>query len=240
MAAYISARTVKSQALSFVQKHLVVRTMAGYVSDVPALDPPASGAVESQVAAAIRRGDPIHADHMIAAKKQLKWREKAASLESEIVTDDEVEAAERRLHALKALHFDVSPDGEHVPRWVQLLQESIRTAQQESAQQVQQSIREAQQESAQQLQQIRESVLSIQQGVQQAKNRGLKNTNEKLTPVIRLLDGKVPANFPETPDALVTSPKQTVERLLRFYGLPNDETLPEMKAQLKAFCGINL
>ena len=112
--------------------------------------------------------------------------------------------------------LDVSPDGEHVPRWAQLLQESICAAQQQS-------------------QELRDTLLSIQQGAQQAKNRGLKNNKEKLTPVIRLLDGTVPANL-----ALITSDIPTTECLLRFYGLPNNGTLFEKEARLKEFFGINL
>jgi hypothetical protein len=188
---------------------LVEAIMETYTSDVPALAPLASGTLET-MAPAIKKGDPIHADHLVASKRQLEWRETIAKYQPRSITNEELVAAERRFHVLNSLHFDVV-DGEHIPRWALQLREEFR-----------------------------ESQRRTEQAVQRSMNRGLKSTYQDLEPVIRLVDGTFPQDFPATVDDFMRVDEASIDEWLLFYDLQRDGTRLDKEKRLKEFWGVHI
>ena len=202
-----------------------VTRMATYITDVPALAPLISGEdLEKHPAPAIKKGDPIHVDHLLASKRQLELRETIAFTLPQRITKEEVVAAERRHHIIKSLHFDVM-DGEHVPRWARQLMEKMDELRDE--------FREMRDE-------FRESQRRTDQAVQRSMNRGLKSCDQALEQVIRLVDGTAPQDFPATLSHIFRTDEATIDRWLLFYGMPCDGARITKEKRLAKVLGIDL
>lgn len=209
--------------------------MDTYTMAVPALDPLAYGARDDP-APAIEEGDPINVENLIAAMRQMEWRKQAAP---GLVRNNELADAFRRYHIVKILHMDIDPAEAHDRPWAEefLQRQDQRMTLLEQRQNDTLELMDGVDES---IRDIRASQRAMEQRLQQALNRGLKKSDEDLEPVIRLEDGAVPQNFPATMYALNSATRQEVDRLLHFYGLPDDGTLWEKKRGLGKFFGSNI
>ena len=185
-------------------------------------------------APAIEQGQPLDVDNvMIASKRQLEEPQTAVSKRRRVVTNDEL-----------------VPEAHYVPLWAQTFQqmmtERLKMMQEHEDQfmnrweqyneQIQQRLRKMRLS----LGEIRKSQRTREQGSQRFVNRGIKDKNEKLEPVMRVEDGRVPENFPATVEELMNSDKVTVDEWLLFYGLRCNGSLSNKKRNLKQFFGASI
>ena len=189
------------------------------------LNPLLSRVVES-AAPAIAQGDPIHVERYIAANRQLVSRDTIALNKSE--RDYELAETERRFDAIRSMHhFENDSDGQPIPHWAQIFQQqTVAAFQQQENRFVQLENRFVQLENwiAQQALSIR----VVQQGTQQALNRGIRSIHDALQPVIRVSDGTFPADFPATIDEILsTEDEARIDALLLFYDLDLNEELAQ-------------
>jgi hypothetical protein len=212
--------------------------MATYQSDIPALDPLASG-YNDNPANGIVAGDALNDADVVAATRQHKNRKLLAVAGPTAVTAEEVAASKRRKHLVESSNFSgpVPPWALQMHASMMAIQESMLATQASVAglPQMQASVEEL-------TGQVGRLITMLKEGRQRSMNLAIRERGNRIEPVIRLQDGAAPVDrnvwFPASLESLTSAGNRDLNSLLRFCGLAQTGSQEERIAALKMHLGI--
>lgn len=209
-----------------------------YAQAIPALAPLESGHQDFP-AAAIEMGNPILSNHMTAASDQYQCREFLRSRDTQLVTDEELVEAKRRLHAVESAQFDGG-----TPLWAQQMQTQLQSQMTQMQTQTNQMQTQLQSQMNQMQTQMTQMQTQMQIESQRSRNYARHTTHSAIAALVRVADRNTPQDenlwFPSNQNELSHATGVQVSALLEFYGLPSTGAISMKRERLTEHLGVVL